>query len=548
MLRGSVLLMLMFVVSVPDQARALGLGDLRVTSALNEPLSARINIVGATADELTAATATVASAEVFQLHHLDRPAYLASVRFKIVRDGVGGAVLEIRSSDVFTDPVVNVFVDLRWAGKKLLRDYILLLDPVLRSSSNTPPVSATPLAGAIDSALVPSVPAIAMHSTRPKPGQPRGTVLDAQAMTSSAMKTTVQSLQRALDDTNQQITNVTAKIQELKRLSARSVAAQVAAPVATPVAAPVAAAPAPMVRMAVATAGNSTRAPRAVPAPAVVKSIQTRKTTIQAYGYERTFLLGLSLALLALAALYGGFTYAHSRSKTWLNQRLGLATHGNSMGAGFADLPRQPAAAAVAAEPAADERASQYTAGEALTSEESVPVDPIEWSTLNSIVVSPASGPEALEFSKFRNGGDTAEYPVPASDQEAAGPTPTNAVLLDYNLTDLDATAQYIEIPSQLTDRGFVAERRTSIADALVAALRRDPSRHDLRMKLLETYFSAALANQRAFKEVALRVSGERALLSADDWQQVVKMGQQIVVDSSWLTTLSDDTKLAACA
>ncbi|MGO9994427.1 MAG: FimV family protein, partial [Steroidobacteraceae bacterium] len=83
--------------SLPGAARALGLGDIRIDSALNEPLSAQIDIVGATRDELIALTAKVANREVFQHYGADRPAFLASATFKVGMDSQGRPVLNVRS-------------------------------------------------------------------------------------------------------------------------------------------------------------------------------------------------------------------------------------------------------------------------------------------------------------------------------------------------------------------------------------------------------------------------------------------------------------------
>jgi FimV-like protein len=115
--------------SLPGAAKALGLGDIRVDSALNEPLSAQIDIVGATRDELIELTAKVANTEIFQHYGADRPAFLSSASFKIGMDSQGRPVLNVRSTQPFTDPVVNFLVDLHWGNGELIREYSLLLDP-----------------------------------------------------------------------------------------------------------------------------------------------------------------------------------------------------------------------------------------------------------------------------------------------------------------------------------------------------------------------------------------------------------------------------------
>ena len=75
MSRGPYPILLMLAMSLPGAVRALGLGDIRVDSALNEPLSAQIDIVGATREELVELTAKVANREMFQRYGADRPSF-----------------------------------------------------------------------------------------------------------------------------------------------------------------------------------------------------------------------------------------------------------------------------------------------------------------------------------------------------------------------------------------------------------------------------------------------------------------------------------------
>src|ERR1700693_3723803 len=135
MSRGPYPILLMLAMSLPGAVRALGLGDIRVDSALNEPLSAQIDIVGATRDELAELTAKVANREMFQRYGADRPSFLATATFKVGLDSQGRPVLNVRSAEAFTDPVINFLVDLRWGKGELIREYSLLLDPAGFSSA-----------------------------------------------------------------------------------------------------------------------------------------------------------------------------------------------------------------------------------------------------------------------------------------------------------------------------------------------------------------------------------------------------------------------------
>jgi hypothetical protein len=122
---------------------------------------------------------------------------------------------------------------------------------------------------------------------------------------------------------------------------------------------------------------------------------------------------------------------------------------------------------------------------------------------------------------------------------------------LDYNLLDLDMTAQHVHLPSELNEP-MRKERRTNLADALKLAIEREPERHDLRLKLLELYYSVAATNRQGFLDVVEKFAHERQHVSADEWERIASMGRQIAagnpmfVDDSLTEGAEDD--LADCA
>jgi len=183
MSHGKTALSLMMVLALPSAAQALGLGEIHLDSALNEPLAADIDIVGATAEDLAGITASIANRETFAHFGVDRPAYLSTVAFKISRDRTGRVVLAIRTTDACTDPVLDMLVDVRWGGGELIRHYTLLLDPpgfhsatpvaeafVGAAASYTVPVSVLPAVSTAPiqnpNAPVEAAPAAAKASTR----------------------------------------------------------------------------------------------------------------------------------------------------------------------------------------------------------------------------------------------------------------------------------------------------------------------------------------------------------------------------------------------
>ncbi len=162
MSRGQNPLVLMMALSMPAAAHALGLGEISVDSALNEPLAADIEIVGASPEDLAGLSAAVANKDTFAHFGADRPAFLASTSFKVAQDAGGRPILAIRSSESFTEPLVNLVLDLRWHNGELVRQYTLLLDPAtIRQAAQPMTPAAAPTART--SALAP-VPALASAS------------------------------------------------------------------------------------------------------------------------------------------------------------------------------------------------------------------------------------------------------------------------------------------------------------------------------------------------------------------------------------------------
>ena len=126
-----------------------------------------------------------------------------------------------------------------------------------------------------------------------------------------------------------------------------------------------------------------------------------------------------------------------------------------------------------------------------------------------------------------------------------------DATKLDYNLLDLDATVQHVQMPSSLHENVGFKERRTSLADALKSAVEREPQRLDLRMKLLETYYAAAATNRQGFLDTVQKIAQERATLNAGEWDKIAWMGRQIASDEELFAPVAaqpDEEDMANCA
>ncbi|MGB5353366.1 MAG: FimV/HubP family polar landmark protein [Woeseia sp.] len=115
---------LLLVCLIASKAWALGLGDIRLDSALNEPLRAEIALLSATPEELENLRISLASNETFERYGIDRPLFLSNLQFV-----VQGGVVRVTSPEPITEPFVTFLVEAVWSRGRLLREYTVLLDP-----------------------------------------------------------------------------------------------------------------------------------------------------------------------------------------------------------------------------------------------------------------------------------------------------------------------------------------------------------------------------------------------------------------------------------
>ena len=688
MSRGQNPLVLMMALSLPGAAHALGLGEIHVNSALNEPLAAEIDIVGATAEELSSLTASIANRDTFLRFGAERPAFLASATFKVSHDVTGRPVLVIRSTDSFTEPVVNLLVDLRWHNGEVIRQYSLLLDPAgfpaatqVAAAAPSPVVPlvtpALPPAAAVTNTLAAAATPIASPDVTASPAARttratthvkigakatlRGVAWRVGARSDSDLKKTMLAIFRANPNAFEGNINrlrlgavltipSAADISTISKEDAgREIHAQMTAWRSAPqraraVAAPAQAMPALAQAMpATAPAADAIKAGGdAAEAAALnlrVQSLEHGLHDIQGQLERENDKLLRLLAQVKYAEAAVKLPVAAPAPRHWLLPSLvgGLGLLAGAFGAMLLKLHRRAmpkisagGAQAVSA-PMVDETSKAATN---LVAEEPAPSetlhtmprpiwqDSIELSAarksarveqeakageqisaaVNTEVAAqpkPAStviedelraaledtlnlaGETAVLVAEIAAAaGDTANMPAAtvslnaralqaeaaaeadAADRAAIGDDAATVMVsaealrvdttnLDYNLMDLDLTAQHVQMPSALHERVVAKERRTNLVDVLKKAVEREPDRCDLRMKLLETYYAAAAANRQAFLEVVQKLARDRDHLGEGEWDKIAFMGRQIAADTALFSSDSeaaDDNELADCA
>lgn len=107
-------------------AQAAGLGELRVTSTLGQPLRGEIQVVSVKPGE-EGLSASIASIDAYRKAGLMRTSALTGTQLTIV-PATGGPAIQIKGTQSLNEPALDLLVELRWPTGRVLRTYRVLLD------------------------------------------------------------------------------------------------------------------------------------------------------------------------------------------------------------------------------------------------------------------------------------------------------------------------------------------------------------------------------------------------------------------------------------
>ena len=176
------------------EAFALGLGEIRLESALNQPLRAEIELISATQEELENLAVELASSDTFSRYGIDRPFFLTRMDFQLMRSGRStGNVVRVTTPEPITEPFLTFLVEATWASGRLLREYTVLLDPPTFAPPSPGPqevVQAPALSTPADSGVIQRQPQQAQTSPPPQPAAAAPSPAPAQSASPASFDTT----------------------------------------------------------------------------------------------------------------------------------------------------------------------------------------------------------------------------------------------------------------------------------------------------------------------------------------------------------------------
>lgn len=113
---------------LPVRGYSLGLGELELSSALNQDLNAEIEVLSAAPEDAEQILIKLADRDAFSRAGLDRPYLLQQLKFKMIEKN-GRSYVKVYTKTPIREPFLSFLLEIDWPQGHLLREYTLLLDP-----------------------------------------------------------------------------------------------------------------------------------------------------------------------------------------------------------------------------------------------------------------------------------------------------------------------------------------------------------------------------------------------------------------------------------
>ncbi|MET1069015.1 MAG: FimV/HubP family polar landmark protein [Pseudomonas prosekii] len=245
------LLLVGAAISYSALAPALGLGEITLHSALNQPFSADITLIDAGGLAESDLSVSLATADEFGRAGVERVFFLNNLKFKPILRG-NRTIIRVTSSKPVNEPFLNFLVQLNQPNGRLLREYTVLIDPPGAPGivpATDEPEADEPTSGfpRVEPAVAPAQAAQgkrpAQSAATPQPAAAAANDAVAEQLAASVLQN--QQLQKTIDELNARLKTQEEQIAD-QRKQVSDLQTQLAEVAQKPAAAPIPVAPAPV--------------------------------------------------------------------------------------------------------------------------------------------------------------------------------------------------------------------------------------------------------------------------------------------------------------
>ncbi len=113
----------------PASAYPLGIGEIKLHSALNQNLDAEIALVLSSNENISEVIVRIAPPEKFDEAGVPWSYFLSKIKFDSVTKADGTTVVKLSSQEALREPFLDFLLEVRWAKGNMYREFTVLIDP-----------------------------------------------------------------------------------------------------------------------------------------------------------------------------------------------------------------------------------------------------------------------------------------------------------------------------------------------------------------------------------------------------------------------------------
>ena len=144
----------------PASAQPLGIGDLKLHSALNQKLDAEINLLLSKGESPSDIVVRMAPPEKFDEAGVPWSYFLSKIKFDTIVKPNGAVVVKLSSNEALQEPFLDFLLEVSWVQGNLYREFTVLIDPPAAYEEPIVPVVETTKVAPTQSVEQPPVPEV----------------------------------------------------------------------------------------------------------------------------------------------------------------------------------------------------------------------------------------------------------------------------------------------------------------------------------------------------------------------------------------------------
>ena len=128
---------------IPGSVYPLGIGEIKLHSALNQNLDAEISLILSPGEKVSDIKINLATPDKFDDAGVPWNYFLSNIRFEAIDTSKGFAKIKVTSKQALKEPFLNFLLEVTWPKGSLYREFTVLVDPPETYTQASIPVTTT---------------------------------------------------------------------------------------------------------------------------------------------------------------------------------------------------------------------------------------------------------------------------------------------------------------------------------------------------------------------------------------------------------------------